>query len=86
MAYVITAPCLGYKDTACVDVCPVDCIHPKKGEPGFESARQLYIDPVECIDCGACLPACPVQAIFELEDVPQRWKPFIEANARHFNR
>ena len=86
MAYVITAPCLGVKDTACVDACPVDCIHPSKDEPGFFGVRQLYIDPVECIDCGACLPVCPVQAIFALEDVPQHWKRFIELNARHFNR
>jgi len=85
MAYVITAPCLGYKDTACVDACPVDCIHPTKDEPAFAIVRQLYIDPVECIDCGACESACPVQAIFALEDVPEKWKRFIAINAGHFN-
>src|SRR6185295_17484222 len=64
MAYVIAEPCIGVKDTACVDACPVDCIHPKKnttyedGRPGFEEVPQLYIDPVECIDCGACVPVC----------------------------
>ena len=59
MAYVIAEPCVGTKDTACVDVCPVDCIHPRKDEPKFESEPQLYISPVECIDCGACVPVCP---------------------------
>ena len=60
MAYVITEPCIGTKDTACVDVCPVDCIHPRKDEADFESFNMLYIDPEVCIDCGACEPACCV--------------------------
>jgi NAD-dependent dihydropyrimidine dehydrogenase PreA subunit len=64
MAYVIAEPCIGTKDTACVDVCPVDCIHPRKDEADFEAETQLYISPVECIDCGACVPVCPVTAIF----------------------
>ena len=64
MAYIITEPCIGTKDTACVDVCPVDCIHPRKDEPAFETAEMLYIHPDECIDCGACVPACPVEAIY----------------------
>ncbi len=64
MAYVIAEPCIGTKDTACVDVCPVDCIHPRKDEAGHEAVTQLYINPVECIDCGACVPVCPVTAIF----------------------
>jgi len=51
MAYVIAEPCIGVKDTACVDACPVDCIHPKKDEVDFESVTMIYIDPVECIDC-----------------------------------
>jgi len=71
MAYVIAEPCIGTKDTACVDVCPVDCIHPRKDEPAFESETQLYIHPTECIDCGACVPVCPVTAIFALEDLPK---------------
>ena len=54
MTFVITEPCIGTKDTACVDVCPVDCIHPTKDEAEFESHEILYIDPAECIDCGAC--------------------------------
>ena len=65
MAYTICEPCIGTKDTACVDVCPVDCIHPRKDEPEFEAETKLYIHPDECIDCGACVPACPVEAIFE---------------------
>ncbi len=56
MAYVIAEPCIGTKDTACVDACPVDCIHPKKDEGDHGEAVQLFIDPVECIDCGACVP------------------------------
>ncbi len=76
MAYVIAEPCIGTKDTACVDVCPVDCIHPRKDEADFESETQLYIHPTECIDCGACVPVCPVTAIFALEDLPEKWNSF----------
>lgn len=86
MAYVIAEPCIGVKDTACVDACPVDCIHPKKDEAGFEDDTQLYIDSVECIDCGACVPVCPVSAIFAIDDLPERWKHFAEINAEHFAR
>ena len=64
MTYVIAEPCIGTKDTACVDACPVDCIHPKKDESGYAATEQLFIDPVECIDCGACVPVCPVSAIY----------------------
>ncbi len=81
MAYVIAEPCIGTKDTACVDVCPVDCIHPRKDEPDFEAETQLYISPVECIDCGACVPVCPVTAIFALEDLPEKWANFTPINA-----
>ncbi len=81
MAYVIAEPCIGTKDTACVDVCPVDCIHPRKDEPAFEKETQLYISPVECIDCGACVPVCPVTAIFALEDLPEKWSSFTALNA-----
>ena len=62
MAYVIAEPCIDIKDTACVDACPVDCIHPKKDEVDYDTVTQLYIDPIECIDCGACVPVCPVSA------------------------
>jgi NAD-dependent dihydropyrimidine dehydrogenase PreA subunit len=81
MAYVIAEPCIGTKDTACVDVCPVDCIHPRKDEAAFEGEKQLYIHPDECIDCGACVPVCPVTAIFALEDLPEKWANFTPINA-----
>ena len=82
MAFVITDPCIGTKDAACVDVCPVDCIHPRKDEPEFETATMLYIHPEECIDCGACVPACPVAAIYDsVESTPPSQKTLIEANA-----
>src|SRR4029077_3767885 len=77
------------KDTACVDACPVDCIHPKKGttyddgRPSFDEVSQLYIDPIECIDCGACVPVCPVSAIFAEDDLPEKWKQFTEINASY---
>ncbi len=80
MAYVIAEPCIGVKDKSCVDVCPVDCIH------GKEEDEMLYIDPAECIDCAACEPECPVQAIFLEEDVPEKWKNFIQVNADYFKK
>jgi len=85
MAFVIAEPCIGTKDTACVDACPVDCIHPKKehARPGFDEVPQLYIDPIECIDCGACVPVCPVSAIFALDDLPEKWKHYTEINASY---
>jgi NAD-dependent dihydropyrimidine dehydrogenase PreA subunit len=86
VAYVIAEPCIGVKDTACVDACPVDCIHPGKNDDRFTQASQLYIDPVECIDCGACVPVCPVAAIFALEDVPAKWNEYTEKNAEYYNR
>ena len=82
MAYVITEPCIGTKDSACVDVCPVDCIHPRKDEAEFAEATMLYVHPEECIDCGACVPACPVAAIYEsIDATPPNQKDLIEANA-----
>jgi ferredoxin len=82
MPFVITDPCIGTKDSACVDVCPVDCIHPRKDEPEFETATMLYIHPEECIDCGACVPACPVAAIYDSTDsTPSSQKSLVEANA-----
>jgi ferredoxin len=73
MAYVVTQPCFGCKYTDCVTDCPVDCFH--------EGEQMLYIDPEECICCGNCVAACPVEAIFPEEDVPERWKEFISLNA-----
>lgn len=73
MAYVVAAPCFGCKYTDCVVVCPCDCFH--------EGEQMLYIDPEECIDCDACLPECPVSAIFPDERVPEEWQEFIALNA-----
>src|SRR3989442_8519266 len=82
MPFIITDPCIETKDSACVDVCPVDCIHPRKDEPEFAQATMLYIHPEECIDCGACVPACPVAAIYEsIDATPSNQKDLIEANA-----
>ena len=86
MPYVITNPCIGSKDASCVDVCPVDCIHPSPNEPSFAEVEQLYINPNECIDCGACEPACPVNAISQEAEVPDEWKRFIQVNAEFFAR
>lgn len=80
MPFIITDPCIGTKDSACVDVCPVDCIHPRKDEPDFEQTSMLYIHPDECIDCGACEPECPVTAIFPEEDVPANLKEYVQIN------
>jgi NAD-dependent dihydropyrimidine dehydrogenase PreA subunit len=86
VAYIICEPCIGTKDAACVDVCPVDCIHPRKDEPGFDTTEMLYIHPDECIDCGACVPACPVEAIFALDETPEKWTSFIPVNAQHYQK
>ena len=86
VAYIICEPCIGTKDSACVDVCPVDCIHPRKDEPGFDSTEMLYIHPDECIDCGACVPACPVEAIFALDETPEKWTSFITVNAQYYQK
>jgi ferredoxin len=72
MPYVIAEPCVNTKNAACSEVCPVDCI--------YESSSQYYIDPDECIDCGACYPACPVQAIFPESEVPSEWNSYIALN------
>src|SRR5471032_3149404 len=81
MTYVIAEPCINTKDTACVEVCPVDCIHPRKDEATFEKETMLYIDPEVCIDCGACEPACPVAAIFPEDLVPEKWHQYTQINA-----
>ena len=86
MTHIIAEPCIGVKDTACVDVCPVECIHPTKDEKDFGSAEQLYIDPDECIDCGACVSECPVEAIFPEEDLPDKWAAFYAKNVNRFRK
>lgn len=78
MAFVITQPCIGEKNAACADVCPADCISIT------DSAEQAYIDPNECIDCGACESACPVSAIFAEDAVPALWVNFVELNRQQF--
>jgi len=72
VTYIIAEPCIDIKDKSCVDVCPVDCIH--------EFERILIIDPEECIDCGACEPECPVEAIFPEDALPDKWEPFVKIN------
>jgi NAD-dependent dihydropyrimidine dehydrogenase PreA subunit len=72
VTYIIAEPCIDIKDRSCVDVCPVDCIH--------EFGRVLIIDPEECIDCGACEPECPVEAIFPEDALPDKWEPFVKIN------
>ncbi|MCS6801150.1 MAG: ferredoxin family protein [Chloroflexota bacterium] len=79
MTYVITENCIDTLDKSCLEVCPVDCIYYEEGVD-----RQLYIHPEECIDCGACEPACPVTAIFAEDEVPEDQRQFIEINALYF--
>ena len=86
MAYIIAEPCVNTKDTACVDVCPVDCIHPRKDEPAFAAADMLYIDPETCIDCGLCVDECPVDAIFNEDDLPEALEHFIARNAEYYQK
>lgn len=76
MPYIITEACIGTKDASCVSVCPVDCI--------YEGEDQFYINPDECIDCGACEPECPVTAIFSEDAVPSEWQSYIAKNRKHF--
>ncbi|MBL7662129.1 ferredoxin family protein [bacterium] len=92
MAYVVTEPCIGTKDRSCVEVCPVDCfynnpdanLNTKAGRDPQKSGDigMLVIHPDECIHCGACEPECPVDAIYEDGDVPEKWKDYIELNSQ----
>lgn len=79
MAYVIAEPCIDVLDQSCVSVCPVDCIHFDEG-----TDRKLFIDPNECIDCGACEPECPVNAIFPEESLPSEWAQYATIDATWF--
>jgi NAD-dependent dihydropyrimidine dehydrogenase PreA subunit len=76
VTYVIAQPCVDVLDRACVEECPVDCI--------YEGSRSLYIHPDECVDCGACEPVCPVEAIYYEDDLPEAWRPHLEDNALFF--
>lgn len=88
MTYIIAEPCVDVKDKACVEVCPVDCIYEVPddgstehgGTPEEGRKSMLYIHPEECIDCGACEPVCPVDAIFMDEEVPDKWSAFTAYN------
>jgi ferredoxin len=73
MAFVVCEPCFGCKYTDCVVVCPAECF--------YEGEQMVYIHPDECTDCNACLPECPVEAIFYQDDVPQQWNAFVALNA-----
>jgi NAD-dependent dihydropyrimidine dehydrogenase PreA subunit len=84
MAYVIADPCINTKDHSCVEVCPVDCIHPTQDEPDYDTTDQLYIDPAECIDCDACVEACPVDACLPEDQVPQEWAGAAQRAATFF--
>ncbi|AWT25796.1 MULTISPECIES: ferredoxin [Corynebacterium] len=77
MTYVIAQPCVDVMDRACVEECPVDCI--------YEGKRSLYIHPDECVDCGACEPVCPTEAIFYEDDLPDEWEDYIDYNTAFFD-
>ncbi|MBU2698314.1 ferredoxin [Nocardioides sp. WV_118_6] len=77
MTYVISQPCVDLKDRACVDECPVDCI--------YDGERMLYVHPDECVDCGACEPVCPVEAIYYEDDLPGDQKVYLEVNTAFFD-
>ncbi len=76
MTYIIAEPCVDVKDKSCIEECPVDCI--------YEGSRMLYIQPDECVDCGACEPVCPVEAIYYEDDVPPAWKDSLKINTEFF--
>ena len=82
MTYVITQSCCN--DASCVEVCPVDCIHPAPEEPDFATAEMLYIHPDECIDCGACVDACPVGAVHVDLEIPDHLRDYLQINADYF--
>ncbi|MBF6212694.1 ferredoxin family protein [Nocardia puris] len=76
MTFVIGAACVDVMDRACVEECPVDCI--------YTGGRMAYIHPAECVDCGACEPVCPVEAIYLDADIPADQREFVDENARFF--
>ncbi|MFI6398460.1 FAD-dependent oxidoreductase [Rhodococcus coprophilus] len=84
MAYVITQACCN--DVSCVEVCPVNCIHPTPDEAPFATTEMLYIDPETCIDCGACVDECPVDAIAADNELTPAQEPYLEINAEYYRR
>lgn len=82
MAYVIVDTCT--KDEHCIEACPVNCIHPSKDEADFETVAQLFVNPGECIDCGACVPVCPTNSIFLSDEVPAEHPESTDKNAAYF--
>jgi ferredoxin len=76
VTYVIAEPCVDVKDKSCREECPVDCI--------YDGTRMLYIQPDECVDCGACEPVCPVEAIYYEDDVPGQWDNYKKINTEFF--
>lgn len=84
MAYVIAAPCVA--DYSCVEICPVNCLSPGSEDSDFEQVEQLYINPDECIDCSACVDACPVKAIYKKELLPKKWQHYADVNAHYFKQ
>lgn len=84
MPHIIAEPCIATKDSSCVEVCPVDCIHPTKNDPDFAKCDQLYIDPDTCIDCGLCVDECPVKAIYPQDDLPGEWARYIQLNLDYY--
>lgn len=78
MTYVIALPCVDVLDKSCIEECPVDCI--------YEGGRMLYIHPDECVDCGACEPACPVEAIYYEDDIPEEYADYRNVNVQFFGK
>ena len=83
MAYVVTQSCCA--DASCVLACPVNCIHPAPGEPGFAETEMLYVDPATCVDCGACATACPADAIKPHTALTPAEQPFLALNAEYYD-
>lgn len=83
MPYVVTQACCA--DASCVVACPVNCIHPTPGDPGFATAEMLYVDPDSCVGCGACATACPVDAIKPHTVLSAQEQPFVAINAEYFD-
>ena len=78
MTYAVNDQCIKCKYTDCVDVCPVDCF--------YEGENMLVIHPDECIDCGACAPECPVDAIFDEAELPEKWTAYTKMNAEWYSK